>query len=86
MALLRRAVVSFFFVAFSLSRSFSFESLCITSARALPTEERPKDWRIELRVDGFERVDAPLLDATWADMAGNGSGICRICPARLGCS
>ncbi len=76
MALLRRAAVSFFFVAFSRSRSFSFDSLCITSARALPTEERPNDWRIELRVDGFERVDdAPLLDATWAGMVGNGSGI-----------
>lgn len=66
MALERRAE-SFFFVAFSFS--FSFESLCITSARAFPTEERPKDWRIELRVVGFERREAPLPDATSTDMA-----------------
>ena len=76
MALVRRAAVSFFFVAFSLSFSFSLESLCITSARALPTEERPNDWRIELRVVGFVRRDAPLPDATSVGMAGvNGSGI-----------
>lgn len=66
-ALVRRAAVSFFF-AFSLSFSFSFESLCMTSARALPTEERPKDWRMELRVVGLVRIDAPLADATWAGM------------------
>ena len=67
-ALVRRAAASFFFATFSLSLSFSFESLCITSARALPTEERPKDWRIELRVVGLVRAGAPLADATEADM------------------
>ncbi len=76
MALVRRAAVSFFFVAFSLS--FSFESLCMTSAMAFPTEERPKDWRIELRVVGLDRVDAPLADVAMA-----GRMEAYICVARV---
>lgn len=78
-ALVRRATVSFF-LALSLSFSFSFESLCMTSARAFPTEERPKDWRIELRVVGLVRTDAPLMDAAWAGIVKGcgGTGIERL--------
>ena len=69
MALVRRAAASFFFVALSRSFSFSLESLCMTSARALLTEERPKDWRIELRVVGLLRTEAPLPDAASGGIA-----------------
>lgn len=70
MALVRRAAVSFAFSFFDALSLFSFDSLCITSARALPTEERPKDWRIELRVIGLLRGgSAPLPEAASVGMA-----------------
>ena len=84
MALVRRAAASFFLVAFSLSFSFSLESLCMASAMAFPTEEKPKDWRIELRVVGLDRVGAPLEDAASTGIAARMEAY--ICAARIGCS
>ena len=42
----------------------------MTSARALPTEERPNDWRMELRVVGFWRTETPLWDVASGGIVG----------------
>lgn len=72
-ALERRDVISFVFLpvfSFSFSALVSFVSLCITSAMALPTDERLRECRIELRVVGRGRRVTPLLAALVVDMSG----------------
>lgn len=76
-----------FLLAFSLSPAASLPSLCITSARAFPTEDRLRDCRMELLVTGLEGA-MPLLAATCVDISAVYKGIPNtqwVCKCRVVC-